>query len=195
MLLLVIIAGLSWLTLARNDVYADPLALFNDAARKSPAKGRVYFNIGTYIYQYHDDRMDEAITALQRATDLRPDHFRSHFSLGMAYVRRGRLDDAERSFRTALGLKPRSVDALLNLGSVYYLQHKLPEALQAYQDALQAQPGNIDARMNLAKTYRQMGRSLDARREFEMVLQIQPSNAEAAAELRDLGGSDRKLHR
>jgi tetratricopeptide (TPR) repeat protein len=98
---LVIIAFLGWLTHARNGVYADSLALWDDTVRKSPEKGRAHYNRGTFLY--HDGRMDDAIAALQRATKLRPDHFRSHFNLGMAYVRSGRLADAERSFRTALG--------------------------------------------------------------------------------------------
>ena len=84
MLPLVIISGLGWLTYARNDVYADSLALWDDTERKSPRKGRVHYNRGTFLY--HDGRMDDAIAALQRATELRPDHFRSHFNLGMAYV-------------------------------------------------------------------------------------------------------------
>lgn len=71
------ILGLS--TLMRNRAYRTEVSLWEDTARKSPAKARVHNNLG-YAYQLAG-RYPEARRAYLRALALDPDHARARANL------------------------------------------------------------------------------------------------------------------
>jgi tetratricopeptide (TPR) repeat protein len=58
------------LTFLRNEVWRDPLALWQDALAKSPNKARVYANVGTALH--HRGKLDEAIEHYCKALALDP---------------------------------------------------------------------------------------------------------------------------
>ena len=51
------------------------------------------------------DRTEEAIVQLERATELRPDYSPAHLYLGNVYRKAGRAADAAREFQTVRELK------------------------------------------------------------------------------------------
>jgi tetratricopeptide (TPR) repeat protein len=79
---------LGGLTLARNQVYATEVALWEDTARKSPEKARVHNNLG-YAY-LQEGRLDAAEAAFERALALDPRLYLARYNL----QRLGRMRDA-----------------------------------------------------------------------------------------------------
>ncbi len=63
----------------RNETYRSEVAFWEDAARKSPHKARVFNNLG-YAYQ-QTGRLDEAEQAYLRALELDPKHPRAYWNL------------------------------------------------------------------------------------------------------------------
>ncbi len=60
------------LTLARNEVWRSPLALWQDAREKSPGKARVHLNLGAVLHQ--EGRLTEAVGSYCRALELEPEN-------------------------------------------------------------------------------------------------------------------------
>lgn len=65
-----VVAVLSTLTFMRNELWRDPLLLWQDALSKSPHKARVYANVGTALHQRGE--FDQAIAYYCKALALDP---------------------------------------------------------------------------------------------------------------------------
>jgi Flp pilus assembly protein TadD len=61
-------------------------------------------------------KLDEAVSALQRAAALGPKEFEAHWALGRALALKERYADALHSFQTAVLLEPNRSDAHYQLG-------------------------------------------------------------------------------
>lgn len=68
-------------TIARNRVYQSEIALWEDTVRKSPAKARVWNNLG-YAY-FLEGRKEEAQSAFLAALALQPNYPRARANLGL----------------------------------------------------------------------------------------------------------------
>jgi len=66
-------------TVSRNQDYASEASLWRATARHSPAKGRVWNNLGYALER--EGMLDEARTAYRRAIDLDPADFRAQMNL------------------------------------------------------------------------------------------------------------------
>lgn len=91
-------------TWARNQVWANPIALYEQALRKAPGKARIHDNLG--VLYLEAGRSDDAIPVLREAVRLRPGLVRAWYNLGLAYLSRRRWDEATEAFQVALRLKP-----------------------------------------------------------------------------------------
>jgi len=144
----------------------------NDAAINY-ALGRAYSNVGRY---------DDAITALQRAVNARPDFVEAHMELGLAHRRRAEQQPsaedraveyrlAEHYLNRAIELRPAYEDALSTLGGLYRREERYPEALQAYQRAAMVDPYSSYALGNVANLSWYLGHER-ARYYFERVAEL-----------------------
>lgn len=92
-------------TRARNLDYADPIRLWQSAARARPDNPRAHVNLA--VLQLSAGRAAPAEQALRRALELAPDDVLAHYNLALALAARGAHEEARRSFETALGLAER----------------------------------------------------------------------------------------
>lgn len=83
----VLMLALAWLTQARNRVYADEIAFWEDVVAKSPAKARARNNLG-YAYA-RACRLDAAGAHFTQALRLDPDD--PHAAVNLALLRSGDL--------------------------------------------------------------------------------------------------------
>ena len=130
------------------------LLLVSAACRAGPGRndnlgdliesGRGYVRTGEY---------DSAITALESAVRLAPDHSDAHFLLGQAYNQAGQLTEAAETFRRVLELDPESAAAYHNLGVTYYQLEDLESAIAAFEAALDIDPDDADTHYQLGATY------------------------------------------
>ncbi|MGI8499374.1 MAG: VWA domain-containing protein [Gemmatimonadaceae bacterium] len=116
--------------LYRAGRYRDAADAYRRAVQGGDKSPRVLYNLGTALLAA--GRADDAITALQQASDVRDPElrFRALFNLGLVYLRRGlgaqgdaadqSLSSAADAYRRALRVRPTAVDAKWN----YELAHR-----------------------------------------------------------------------
>jgi len=74
-----LLLALASLTLLRNHVYVDEVALWEDTARKSPHKARAHNNLG-HAYKLAG-RSEEARREFALALRLDPGHIKARYNL------------------------------------------------------------------------------------------------------------------
>ncbi|UCG31901.1 MAG: tetratricopeptide repeat protein [Phycisphaerales bacterium] len=97
-----VLAALSARTIARHEVYADPVALWADAAAKAPNRARPAFNLGTCLVR--SGRYAEGLPYLQRTEEMQPQRAEVHVILAKAYTALDRLDEAAGELKRAEAL-------------------------------------------------------------------------------------------
>jgi tetratricopeptide (TPR) repeat protein len=109
----VVAAALTGATIARNRCYRTELAIWQDAADKSPANARAHNNLGNAL----DDagQVGEAIRHYREALRWKPDYPDALNNLGAALASTGKVVEAVGCFREALEQKPDFPEARCNL--------------------------------------------------------------------------------
>src|SRR5262249_53403914 len=95
-------------------------------------------------------QLDDAISNLQAAIDLRPENAPAHDNLAKALLKKGQVAEAMIHYRKFLELEPANVEARNTLGTVLIQQGHIREAIGQWQEALAIQPENGNAASNLA---------------------------------------------
>ncbi len=105
----------------------------------------------------------EALSALQKATELLPDDADAYNNLGNALRELERLNEAEASFRRALALKPDFAEAYFNLGVLAVQVGKPAAALPLLKSALENKPKQGQYWLIYAETLLKVGHTEAAR--------------------------------
>jgi Flp pilus assembly protein TadD len=143
-------------TLARNEVWANELALWTDVVSKSPGKSRARDNLGLALA--HRGREPEAIVQFREAVRLDPLNVRAWNNLGVALVKTGRPDESAAAFMAALRVDPGHAEALYNIGRIRLDEGRYEEAAALFRAAIQRRPDYAEAYGNLAVALNQLGR-------------------------------------
>lgn len=141
------------------------------------------------------DRVAEAVIALERARTLDPENADVHAGLAAAYARSGRTEDALREtalagdlqdpygFPDAIASEMRvegvSYKALELLGSAALLGGSHDRALAAFDRALALRPNDADAILNKAQALCALGRAGEAEPLVDQGIGIRPDSAVA----------------
>jgi tetratricopeptide (TPR) repeat protein len=163
-------------TYKRNQLYGNPVLVWQDVIARYPDNFKAHNNLGL-LYK-NEKRYDEAIQEYQRALDINPGYDEAHTNLGVLYHGQKRYDEAIGEYEKALSLKPNDAEAWNNLGVSYHSQKKYDKAVQAYQQALVTSPDYADAHNNLGVLYYEQKRYNEAIQEYRMALDINPDYAE-----------------
>jgi cytochrome c-type biogenesis protein CcmH/NrfG len=144
---------LGWLTVERNRVFQDRLALAADTARKAPHNWSALHNLGN-AYADHG-RIADAVRAYQAAIDADPSKGSPRINLAQILAQRGQRREAEEQLKRATQAQVRSVSAkaFLDLGRLYEEEGRWQAALAAYRHALQRMPewAEIGTRMRIVE--------------------------------------------
>ncbi|HZS39908.1 MAG TPA: tetratricopeptide repeat protein [Polyangia bacterium] len=143
-----LLAALSIATVARNRVWADPIRLWQEAARAAPNDWGPRYALGD-AYRERGD-CERAAVEYAAALALRPTEARPHVNRGICLAQLGRPDEAEAEFRAALALFPRSAMVNHDLGTLAAGRDRLDEARRYFQRALEIDPDYAPARAALA---------------------------------------------
>lgn len=98
-----------------------------------------------------ENRVGDALAALQACVDEQPDGAQGHLYLGVAYGLDGTFELAEEHLKRAAELAPRDPQALFNLARLWHRQGRLADAYQGYQRVLALKPDHAKAKEELAK--------------------------------------------
>ena len=170
--------ALALLTIARNELWRDPVALWTDNLTKTPAKQRVY----RYLEEAYQRRGDQAgmrrlaiaeVEALQRLQQAEPRDARVLTGLANALARLGRIDEALAAVTAALRLDPRDPVARAAHGGLLMQLARPEEAVPQLEMAaalIETHVGWAErdtmrlVQVNLGWAYAAIGRTDDALR-------------------------------
>jgi Flp pilus assembly protein TadD len=139
---------LGGLTVLRNEVWANPVRLWRDAAEKAPAIWVPHLMLGAALQEQGSTK--DAVVAYRRALSLRPVEKVTYMRLGLALAELGQLDDARATFERLLTLDPTAAVGHNGLGAVATLQGRHDDARTHYEAALRYHPEDVAARQSLA---------------------------------------------
>ena len=145
---LFVIGALSWSAWMQTSYWRDSETLFTHALAVTKDNDVAENNLGIIFLQ--KGQLDEAISRLQAAIDLRPENGPAHDNLAKAFLQKGRLEEAMVHYRKFLEIEPHNVEARNILGTALIQQGHVKEAIQQWQEALAIEPANGNAASNLA---------------------------------------------
>jgi tetratricopeptide (TPR) repeat protein len=145
---LLVIGVLSWSAWMQTSYWRDSETLFTHALAVTRNNDVAENNLGIIFLQ--KGQLDEAISKLQAAIDLRPENGPAHDNLAKAFLQKGRLEEAMVHYRKFLEIEPHNVEARNILGTALIQQGHVKEAIQQWQEALAIEPANGNAASNLA---------------------------------------------
>ena len=145
---LLVIAALSWGAWIQTSYWRDSETLFTHALAVTKNNDVAENNLGIVFLER--GQLDEAISKLQAAIDLRPENGPAHNNLAKALLQKGELAQAMVHYRKFLEIEPQNVEAHNILGTALIQQGHVREAVEQWEDALASQPENGNAANNLA---------------------------------------------
>ena len=125
-------------------------------ARRLPSSAEVRSNLGVALYC--DNQLPEAISAFERALELKPNLIAPHLFLGLASYRLSYRDRAVKELQQAVLLNASDATAHTWLGYAYVSQSKYDSAIKEFNEAERLDPSNIDVRYALGQSYLEIGR-------------------------------------
>ncbi|MGA1223990.1 MAG: tetratricopeptide repeat protein [Phycisphaerales bacterium] len=147
-------------TIARNRVYADPIALWSEVVAQSPGHARGYINRAGLLIEA--GRLEEAERDLDEAARLQPGHPTLAANRAILAIHRGEPEQAIELFAT-LGRDRRWDPALLGArADALRAVGRLDEALRDYEVASERAPGDARFRMLVGLVLSQLERNDEA---------------------------------
>jgi protein O-mannosyl-transferase len=176
---------LGWATYQRNELYQDPIKLWEDTVRKVPGSTRARNNLGSQLN--HQGKLSEALVHFEAAMDS-GDYVDAHVCTNYAFVLYGlgRLDDAEAQLKRALVFTPTYHKALALLGTVEMKRGRIPAAVPFLEEALRRNAKDVASWVNLGRSYVHLGHPEKGRLAYREAVAIDSSNSHAWTGLGDI---------
>jgi tetratricopeptide (TPR) repeat protein len=145
---ILLIGAFSLCTWVQTSYWRDSEKLFRHALTVTVNNDVAENNLG--IVFLGQGKVDEAISLLQSAVDLRPDNSPAHENLAKALLQKGQIADALIHYRKLLDLQPDNIEVHNIVGTVLTQQGRVGEGVDEWQKVLAVQPDNGNAMSNLA---------------------------------------------
>ncbi len=165
----------------------DAEELLADLVRRHPRVAGAHDQLGVLCLD--TQRVDEAVSHLQRAAELAPDDADILNNLGFALMTAGRPDEAVSVLRDALRVQGANRQVRNNLGFALVAAGRDAEALRVFRAGLP----EADARYNLGLGLEMRGDSAKAIDEYALILDKWPGHEPARTGLRRLHPSELHL--
>jgi Flp pilus assembly protein TadD len=146
--LAVVMMSLAGRSLLRIAVWADPVALWQEAVVKAPDHPfpRLLHAEALQL----EGRLDEAIVEYRAGIALGKDQPLAYQKLALALVTAGRMDEARATLEQLQRLEPRSAIASNGLGALALMAGEQDRAREFFLASLANDPQNVPARQSLA---------------------------------------------
>ena len=145
---LIVVGALTWRGWLQTSYWRDSETLFTHALAVTSNNDVALNNLGIIFLE--KGQLDDAISKLQAAIDLRPENAPAHDNLAKALLKKGQVAEAMVHYRKFLEIEPENVEARNTLGTALIQRGLVKEAIDQWQDALALQPDNGNAASNLA---------------------------------------------
>ncbi len=142
---------------------------------------------------YENNKIDEALQAMEKAVKAKPNSPTIQYNLGIMYMEKGDYARAIQAMKNTIGAIKETgysninlrmypevfLGALNNLGSMYTRIGMHDEAIQALEEAVRFKPNDISANLNLGIAYYVKGDYEKANQQIRQYLLLEKDNAEA----------------
>lgn len=174
--LCIIMAFYGFLTYQRNNLWKEPLKLWNDAVLKSPYKARPYLNRGLEYAKKGD--IENALKDYSMAIKLNPWYVEAYNNRGILFSSMKKFQEALNDFNMAIKLKPDYAIAYNNRAVMYSSLGKWKLAFNDFNTALKFKPDYIDALKNRGIGFLIQKNINDAIKDFSLAIKIDKKNGE-----------------
>lgn len=172
----VVLVVFTVMTNSRNNVYANNIALWGDAAAKSPDKARPHFNLGQ---AYQDvQRMPDAVREYEAALALKPDIHAAYSNIAAIYLDQGQFNKSEEFLQKVTSEAPDFTEGFINLGVLYIRTHQPDKALAAVDRALEINPDSFAAHFNKGEALTQKGDFKAALESYKRAVYLRPDKTD-----------------
>ena len=130
---------------------ADALGAFSQILVSEPENALGYLGQGQVYHQ--QERFQDAERVLRRATELSPDLWKAHETLGITLDRQQRHGEALAAYEAARSHRPSDPSLLNNIGVSHFLAGDYQRSAQVLEDAVRVSGGSARVYRNLARTY------------------------------------------
>jgi tetratricopeptide (TPR) repeat protein len=163
-------------THARAEVWSDPVALWEDTARKSPNAWRPHFQLGfAYFSAQH---CDLALPEFEKTAALHPDDADLLLDWGLALDCLNQPAAALYKLQQSAVLQP-TAHVYSQIGMVYGKLEKWPDALTALATAEKLDPSFPDTYVYLGVVHTKTNQLVNAVQDFRRALELDPANSRA----------------
>lgn len=132
---------------------------------------------------YEAGKLDDAVTAYQKAIQLNPSYDAAYANLGAVYYAQQKLSLAEEAYAQANTISPGDADIIYNLGAIYLQQAvstatgvpdqaRLDQALVQIKKAIELNPQLAEPYYGLGVAYQLTGNNEEAIKAFEQFLKL-----------------------
>lgn len=121
-------------------------------------------------------RLDEALPWLRKATEIAPDMGLAHHNLGGVLLAMGRVEEARAAYERGVATGNFPVDLLIQLGSLHADQGRLEEALHVFALATRLQPDHASGWQWAGIMLYRMERHAEAEPFLSRALELDPDN-------------------
>jgi tetratricopeptide (TPR) repeat protein len=157
-------------------VWANPVALWQDAANKSPQKWRPHFQLASALYE--SSSCAGAARAFDAASRLAPPAYDLLLDWGLALDCAGDWQGALVKLQQSSTLQP-SAHVQSQIGVVYAEHSKWEEALAALRQAEQIDPNFDMTYAYRGQIFESTGHKADAAAQYKRALALNPLNSVA----------------
>jgi tetratricopeptide (TPR) repeat protein len=161
-------------TLARNEVWNDPLRIHEEAVLASPGDSRAHLNVGAEHYKRGS--LDLAQESFRRAVEIDPEQSRAYNNLGDIARDRGDRLRAMQLYEEALRHGQTTVDPLLSLAWLHANNGNARAAEQRLLEAIEMAPNHSKAYVNLGAIYLATGELPLARANLDQAIRLDPND-------------------
>ncbi|HEY2382743.1 MAG TPA: tetratricopeptide repeat protein [Terriglobia bacterium] len=170
--MIAILVTFTVMTNSRNNVYANNIALWEDAVAKAPDKARPHFNLGQ---AYQDSQhLPEAVREYQAALAIKPDIQAAYSNIAAIYLDHGELDKAEEVLRKVTTLAPDFTEGFINLAVLYIRKREPDKAIASVNRALEINPDSFAAHYNKGEALSQKGDFKAALESYKRAVYLRP---------------------
>ena len=165
--------GKAYYTIQKYDKAAEKL---NPLLTQQPDNAIVCFWMG--MLQKDQNKTQEAIKYLKKATDLDPKYYNAHIMLAQIYAQAGNTT-ALNYYNKAVAIDSTKTEALYGKAMFLQQNNNTKQAIAAYQKLIEQDPQNQDAFYNLGYIYYNQNDYKKAKEHFELATKMNPVFAKA----------------
>ena len=151
--------------------------LLEEKHQKSDNKAKLLREQGILLIAAQE--YEVALTAFDKAVEIKPDYHQAWYNRGNALRQLGRLEQAIASYDKAIEIKPDKHEAWYNRGNALGELGRLEQAIASYDKAVEIKPDKHEAWNNRGLALGQLGRLDEEIASYDKAIEIKPDYHQA----------------